>query len=272
MQPGSITSGSYFFRRLRYAGVQSLAKALYHRLWLARPVLCPAVLTATAARTGLEVGGPSRVFSAGNILPVYRHVQHLDNVNFSSQTAWEDGLRDGGDFRFDPAKPPGRQFLREATALSGLADASYDFVLSSHCLEHCANPLAALREWRRVTRDGGHLLLILPNPRHIFDHHRPITTLAHLRDDFLRQTGEDDLTHLPEILAQHDLALDPLAGSPEQFRARSLLNAQNRCLHHHVFDLTLMRAILAETGWDVLALEEVRPMHLIALAQKAAAA
>jgi SAM-dependent methyltransferase len=230
--------------------------------------MLPSVLAAVQNQAGLEVGGPSRVFSAGKILPLYPRVQRLDNVNFSSQTAWEDGLREGGDFCFDPAKPAGRQFLREATALSGLADASYDFVLSSHCLEHCANPLATLREWCRVVRANGHLLLILPNPRHIFDHHRPITTLAHLREDFLRQTGEDDLTHLPEILAQHDLALDPLAGSPEQFRTRSLLNAQNRCLHHHVFDLTLMRAILDETGWEVLALEEIRPIHLIAFARK----
>lgn len=255
-------------QHLRLGGLPRLTRVIRHRFWPARLTLFPAVIAAVQDRAGLEVGGPSRVFSAGNILPLYPRVQRLDNVNFSSQTAWEDGLREGGDFCFDPAKPPGRQFLREATDLSGLADASYDFVLSSHCLEHCANPLATLREWRRVVRTDGHLLLILPDPRHIFDHHRPVTALAHLREDFSRQTGEDDLSHLSEILAQHDLALDPLAGSPEQFRARSLLNAQNRCLHHHVFDLALMRAILEETGWEVLAQEKAHLIHLIALARK----
>jgi hypothetical protein len=45
-------------------------------------------------------------------------------------------------------------------------------------------------------------------------------------------------------------------------------NAQNRCLHHHVFNLTLMRTALAETGWRVLAAESVRPLHLVAFARK----
>jgi SAM-dependent methyltransferase len=259
----------HLFLQLRHGGLKWLTGAIYNRLWPAKPVMTPVVIAAVQNLTGLELGGPSRVFSAGKILPLYPCIQRLDNVNFSSQTAWEAGLREGGDFRFAPNKQPGRQFLREATALAGITDASYDFVLSCHCLEHCANPLAALREWRRIAREGGHLLLILPNPRHTFDHRRPTTTLSHLREDFRRQTGEDDLTHLPEILAQHDLALDPPAGSPEQFRNRAMLNAQNRCLHHHVFDLALMRAMLAETGWDVLALEEVRPIHLVALARKA---
>ncbi len=257
--------------QLRPRRLSQIASSLYARIHPPRPNSVASLTAATQDRTGLELGGPSRVFSARAILPVYPSALRIDNVNFASQTAWEAGLKDGGEFHFAAGKPPGRQFLREATALTGIADASYDFVLSSHCLEHVANPLSALHEWRRVIRDGGHLLLILPNPRHTFDRRRPTTSLAHLHEDYLRQTGEDDLTHLPEILALHDLALDPNAGSLEQFRARSLLNAQNRCLHHHVFDLPLMRTMLAETGWSVLAQEEVRPMHLLALAQKEAA-
>ena len=191
-------------------------------------------------------------------------------MNFSSRTTWENDLIDDGEFVFDAKKTAGRQYLREASSLVGIPDASYDFVLSSHCLEHTANPLAALREWGRVTREAGHLLLVLPEPGGTFDRRRTVTTLAHLREDFAHQTGEDDLTHLPEILALHDLARDPLAGSPDQFRARSGRNFENRCLHHHVFDLALMREILNETGWDVVETEQLRPMHLIALAEKRA--
>jgi SAM-dependent methyltransferase len=227
-----------------------------------------AVFAALQGQFGIEIGGPSRVFAKGNILPIYPLVSSLDNVNFTAQTAWESGLRDGGEFRFDPAKHPCSQFLREATDLAGRPDGSYDFVLSSHCLEHTANPFVALHEWRRVTRQGGHLLLILPDPRYTFDHRRQVTTLSHLREDYERHTSEDDLTHLPEILALHDFTLDLPAGSPEKFRERSLRNTKNRCLHHHVFDLDLMRTMLEVTGWEVLIYEHVRPSHLIALARK----
>jgi len=268
MQSDATTSGPSLFYRLRHTDARRLAVALFNRLWPARPALGPAVLAASDTKVCLEIGGPSRVFMRGSILPVYPQAARVDNVNFAGRTAWESGLRDGGDFVFDAKRPPGRQFIREATALQGIADGAYDMILSSHCLEHAANPLAALREWRRVVRPGGHLVLLLPDPSRTFDHRRPLTTLAHLREDCSRSTGEDDLTHLDEILALHDLGRDPWAGAPADFRARSLRNAENRCLHHHVFDIALMRAMLEECGWIATGAETVRPLHLLALARR----
>jgi len=258
------------YRRIRHADARRLFAAVSNRLWPARPALAPAVRAAVLDRTGLEIGGPSGVFHAKGLLPAYPHAARIDNVNFAGATAWETDRRDGGEFRFDPHRPPGRQFLREATDLGGIADASYDFLLSSHCLEHVANPLAALREWRRVVRPGGTLVLILPDPRQTFDHRRPVTTLAHLQADFDRHTGEDDLTHLEEILSLHDLRRDARAGTAAEFRARSRRNAENRCLHHHVFDSALLCAVLAATGWAVRGAECVRPLHLLALARRSA--
>lgn len=254
--------------RLRHGGLPWLFQTTYNRLWPAKPHLAPAILAATRTRIGLEIGGPSRVFKAGKILPVYACAHRIDNVNFAAQTAWEADLRDRGEFRFEAGKPAGRQYLREAACLTGIADASYDFVISSHCLEHTANPLAALREWRRTVRPGGHLVLLLPDPAGTFDHRRPITSIEHLKADYAAKTSETDLTHLEEILAHHDLHRDPLAGTLEQFHTRSLRNFENRCLHHHVFDITLMRDALHEAGWLVHGVEVVRPIHLLALARK----
>lgn len=261
---------SRLLRRLRGGGLPWLLDATLDRVAPARPALGPAALAAVENRPGLELGGPSRVFAPRGILPVYARAAKIDNVNFATETAWESGLRDGGPFAFHPDRAPGKQWLREAVALTGLVDDAYDFVLSSHCLEHVANPLRALREWRRVTRPGGHLLLILPNPAKSFDHRRPVTTIAHLREDCTAGTGEEDTTHVAEALALHDLARDAGIGSRAEFETRVRDNARNRCLHHHVFDLALMRAALADTGWHVLATEAARPIHLIALARKAA--
>lgn len=256
--------------RLRHGGITWLGSALRERIVPAKPSFAAAAQAAFLASNGLEIGGPSRIFRRRGGLPVYAWAGKIDNVNFAAGTAWEAGLRDGGDFRFDSAKPAGQQHLREAIDLHGLVDGGYDFVISSHCLEHVANPLAALREWHRVTRSGGHLVLVLPDPVHTFDHRRPLTTLAHLQSDFARQTGENDLTHLEEILALHDLTRDPLAGSRAQFETRARANAEYRCLHHHVFDLALIRAALAETGWTVQAAKTLAPLHLVAWAQKPA--
>ena len=45
-----------------------------------------------------------------------------------------------------------------------LPDTIYDYVFSSHCLEHLTNPVAALEHWKTRLRPGGVLFLYLPHP------------------------------------------------------------------------------------------------------------
>jgi SAM-dependent methyltransferase len=61
-----------------------------------------------------------------------------------------------------------------------LDDNSVDFVLSSHVIEHFADPIKALKEWYRVVKPGGHLYIVAPHKERTFDIDRPRTTLAEL--------------------------------------------------------------------------------------------
>jgi SAM-dependent methyltransferase len=40
---------------------------------------------------------------------------------------------------------------------------SYDFVYSSHCLEHLHNPAEALRQWFSLVKPSGHLIVVVPD-------------------------------------------------------------------------------------------------------------
>jgi SAM-dependent methyltransferase len=162
----------------------------------------------------------------------------------------------------------GWQYIGEGADVEAIADAPYDAVLSSHALEHMANPLRALYAWRRILRAGGNLLLVVPDPGGSFDHRRPPTKLEHLLEDFEQQVGEDDLTHLEEWLTLIDLDRAGLRGRQDELRARSLRNAENRGLHHHVFDAALVEGVLGHVGFEVLALEALAPVHLVALGHK----
>jgi SAM-dependent methyltransferase len=51
----------------------------------------------------------------------------------------------------------------DAQFLEGVADASFDFVHSSHCLEHLRDPREGLRNWFRVLKPGGHLIVTVPD-------------------------------------------------------------------------------------------------------------
>ena len=51
----------------------------------------------------------------------------------------------------------------DAQHLAGVADASFDLVHASHCLEHMVDPRIALGHWIRVTKPGGHLVITVPD-------------------------------------------------------------------------------------------------------------
>jgi hypothetical protein len=224
---------------------------------------CNRYLRQIAGKRGLEIGGPSPMFNTGEPLPLYDSVGSLDNCNFTRSTVWSEH---GDDFQFAPGKPPGKTYICDGSDLAPVADDSYDFILSAHNLEHFANPVKALYEWKRVLHPRGTLILVLPEYHHTFDHRRKPTAVDHIFEDFHRNVGEDDLTHLDEILSHHDLTRDPLAGSAEAFRARSLDNISNRCLHHHVFDRHNSRELLERAGFVVHSVDTAFPFHMSLLA------
>ena len=50
----------------------------------------------------------------------------------------------------------------DAQLMDGVPDASFDFVHASHCLEHLHDPAAALRQWLRIVRPGGYVVVTVP--------------------------------------------------------------------------------------------------------------
>ena len=51
----------------------------------------------------------------------------------------------------------------DAQHLGNVRDESFDFLFSSHCLEHLHNPREALLNWIRVVRPYGHLIVSVPD-------------------------------------------------------------------------------------------------------------
>ncbi len=51
----------------------------------------------------------------------------------------------------------------DAQYLNGIPDSEFDFVYSSHTLEHLEEPDVALENWWRVIKPGGYLILYIPH-------------------------------------------------------------------------------------------------------------
>lgn len=228
-----------------------------------RPLAAPFTAPLRDARV-LEIGGPSALFGAGGLVPVYPHAASVDNVQFAAETAWHD--LSGAD-RFAPEGTPiGAQHLLDGAQLTALPDGGYDAVCCSHVIEHLADPLGGLAAWRRVTRPGGHLLLVAPHHEGTFDRRRPVTTLQHMIDDHAALRGEDDLTHLEETLRLHDHARD-VPQDRAAWEAERRDNLNTRLLHHHVFNTSSLLALLDHAGLELLACETRFPHDVYVLAR-----
>jgi len=66
----------------------------------------------------------------------------------------------------DPVKPDVRRFDiqdGDANEISKYVDETFDYVYSSHCLEHMHDPRKTILEWWKLMRVGGHLFFVVPD-------------------------------------------------------------------------------------------------------------
>ena len=83
---------------------------------------------------GLDIGGkPDPLSLYKELFPLMNSVRTWD---------WDDG---------------------DAQFLKGVVDGSLGFVNSSHCLEHLVDPAEGLRNWLRVVKENGYLVITVPD-------------------------------------------------------------------------------------------------------------
>jgi SAM-dependent methyltransferase len=99
--------------------------------------------------------------------------RRLTDINFSRKYFVGSGLDVGG--KPDPLALYTEMFCQmtavktwdwedgDAQFLAGVPDGAFDFVHSSHCLEHLVDPVIGLTNWLRVVRPGGHLVVTVPD-------------------------------------------------------------------------------------------------------------
>lgn len=113
--------------------------------------------------------------------------------------------------------------------LQTVPDASCDFVIANHLLEHCRNPIGALENMLRVLKPDGVLYLAIPDKRHTFDASRPVTPYEHLVRDYREGPEASDAQHFEEKTGRRP---DP---SGESAKSLGDFFAGRTNIHFHVW-------------------------------------
>lgn len=99
--------------------------------------------------------------------------RRLSDSNFSNRYFVGEGLDIGG--KPDPLSLYKQLFCQiqnvrtwdwedgDAQFLSSIENNQFDFVHSSHCLEHLVDPIEGIKNWFRVVRSGGYLVVTVPD-------------------------------------------------------------------------------------------------------------
>lgn len=189
-----------------------------------------------SGKIGFEIGAPSEIWK---LLGVYDHADKMDFIEISVEKVKRSNSS-VPESSWSQIRSKGKEFHRDVVDLYGVASNHYEFVCASDVLEHVANPFEALIEWKRILRQGGFLMMILPCKDGTFDHKRSVTRIEHLVEDYKKRISEADLTHVPEILDLHDLTRDSSVKNFEEFENQSRNNSRSRILHQHVFNQELL--------------------------------
>jgi SAM-dependent methyltransferase len=145
--------------------------------------------------------------------------------------------------------------------LRGVPDASQDFVICSHVLEHVADPIGLLVDVHRVLRPGGVAMICLPDRRRTYDRYRDGTPLSHLVAEYEAGVTEVDDEHLVDFLTNVAVPSDPspsvtrglpIGDTPAE-RRQTLDRWRRYSIHVHCWEpeefLAVLRYGIEYLGW-----------------------
>jgi predicted SAM-dependent methyltransferase len=132
---------------------------------------------------GIEIGGLHRP------LPLYEGaaVQYVDRLSTEEARRFYSNIANLQQVTVD--------IVDDCETLHTIADASVDFVIANHVLEHTRNPIATVETFLRVVKPGGCIFMAIPDKRFTFDRKREVTPFDHIRQDYLRGPEWSDRAH-----------------------------------------------------------------------------
>lgn len=200
--------------------VKSWLRPLYRRVRPLNPVR-KALAFQYLRGQGIEIGALHFPLE----MPRGARVRYVDRMNVADLRRQYPELRECRLVSVD--------MVDDGETLAATADASQDFVVANHIIEHCQNPMATLENWLRVLRPGGVLFCAVPDKRYTFDKPRPLTILEHLIRDYEEGPAWSWHGHFIEAAAFSSQD-EPLSAEASEIQAKKWEEG-DYSIHFHVW-------------------------------------
>jgi predicted SAM-dependent methyltransferase len=182
------------------------------------------------AGSGIEIGALHNPLSIG---PEVR-VKYVDKLSIAGLREHYPELHDRVFVEPD--------IIDDGEILSSVQDNSLDFIIANHMLEHCENPLGAIRNHLRKVHLEGILYYAIPEKEQGFDAARESTSFLHLVEDDLWGPEVSRHRHFWEwvTFVNQTCNLKEAAAQVEELKKR------NYSIHFHVWDERSFREFTKE--------------------------
>jgi len=186
---------------------------------LLQPITRESIAQQYITGSGIEVGA----LHSPLLVPVGAEVKYVDFETPAELDNHYPELSDTTITRLD--------IISDMETLRGINDSSQDFVIANHVLEHCEDPVKAVKSTARVLRPNGVAYFAIPDKRFTFDEGRDVTTLEHLIRDY-EEGPEVSLREHYEDWCRH---VDKLNGNEFSKKVELLLKLRSN-IHFHVWE------------------------------------
>jgi len=194
--------------------------------------------------TGIEIGALHEPLS----LPPGAHAKYLDRLTTSQLREEYPAVAHLPLVEVD--------IVEDGEDPQSIEDGSLDFVIASHMIEHCEDPVGTIGNWLRILRPGGIIFLVVPDRRRTFDQPREPTSTDHLLQDHREGPAVSHTHHYREWVD----AVHPESEDPDHLAAD--LDEQGYRIHFHVWSPAEFRDSV-----ETFAREEQMPLKVVAVGQ-----
>jgi predicted SAM-dependent methyltransferase len=181
--------------------------------------------------SGIEIGALHNPL----VVPGHASVKYVDRLNRDELIEIYPEI--------DASKIVDTDIVADGETLKAFQDASQDFIIANHLIEHCQDPIGTLLNFFRVLKPSGILYMAIPDKRFTFDRDRRVTPLQHLLADHDGGSLGSDEDHIIDWCLNVDkVDRDQLENAVE--RQRHLINDKKRTIHFHAWTQVEMLEIL----------------------------